>query len=153
MIDQSPSNDTLVLTGGFEGYEPSELFAMWAVPDFLERWWPEKAEVQSGEGGSYRFSWPSRNWILEGRYRVWEPSQRLTFTWRWNFDSAGDPEKLVDVLFEPREDGGTQLTITHGPYLSSEADQTEREGHREGWMHFCMRLAGLRQGELVRSEE
>ena len=153
MIDVSPSNDRLVLQGGFEGYDPSELFAMWVVPDFLMRWWPEVAEVRSGEGGHYKFSWPGRNWILEGDYLVWEPGNRLMFTWKWNFDPADTPVMNVDIIFKAREEGGTELTIMHSPYSDSEADQVARNGHREGWMHFCMRLAGLRSGELINAAE
>jgi len=152
MTDISPSNDRLVLSGGFDSYEPSELFAMWVVPDFLMRWWPEVAEVQSGVGGGYKFSWPSRNWILEGKYTAWEPGSRLGFTWRWNFDPPEIPEMQVEIVFKPREECGTELTILHWPYTESAESQTERDGHREGWMHFCMRLAGLREGELVEAE-
>jgi uncharacterized protein YndB with AHSA1/START domain len=153
MIDESPSHDRLVLTGAFEGYDPSELFAMWVVPDFLMRWWPEVAEVRSGVGGHYKFSWPGRNWILEGAYTAWEPGGRLGFTWKWNFDPADKAEMQVEVLFRAREEGGTDLIIMHSPYSDSQEDQTTRDGHREGWMHFCMRLAGLREGELLGAAE
>jgi uncharacterized protein YndB with AHSA1/START domain len=144
MDDVSTSKDKLVLQGFFEGFTPSELFAMWVVPDFLMRWWPEVAEVRSGLDGHYKFSWPGRNWILEGDYKAWEPGERLTFTWKWNFDPADIPEMEVDVKFASDGSEGTMLTITHSPYGDSEADNTARDGHREGWMHFCMRLAGQR---------
>src|SRR5579885_3653643 len=101
MIDVSPSKDTLVLAGGFPAYDPSELFAMWVVPDFLMRWWPEVAEVRSGQGGHYKFSWPGRDWILEGDYTDWEPSKKLGFTWHWNFDPADTPEMHVLVELKP----------------------------------------------------
>ena len=152
MIDESPSHDRLVLRGAFEGYDPSELFAMWVVPDFLKRWWPEVAEVRSGLGGHYKFSWPGHNWVLQGDYTAWEPGSRLGFTWKWNFDPEDMPEMQVEVLFRPREEGGTELVIMHAPYSDSAEDQTARNGHREGWMHFCMRLAGLREGALSGSE-
>src|SRR4051794_2285984 len=115
MTDISTSNDQLVLSGGFESYDPSELFAMWVVPDFLKRWWPEVAEVQSGVGGDYKFSWPGRNWILEGVYTSWEPGAKLGFTWHWNFDSSDTPHLQVEVLFAARPEGGTEMTIKHWP--------------------------------------
>ncbi len=148
MVDESPSSDRLVLTGTFDSYEPSELFAMWVVPDFLELWWPERAEVHSGVNGTYRFSWPGRGWTLQGTYTAWEPKTRLAFTWKWNHDPADTPEMQVDISFKPHDGGGTDLTIMQWPYRQGPADQTSRDGHREGWMHFCMRLAGLREGLL-----
>jgi len=144
MDDVSISKDKLVLQGMFEDFTPSELFAMWVVPDFLMRWWPEVAEVRSGLGGHYKFSWPGHNWVLEGDYVKWEPGERLTFTWKWNFDPADLPEMEVDVAFAPYGEHGSMLTITHSPYGDSAADETAKAEHREGWMHFCMRLAGQR---------
>lgn len=150
MTDCSPDSHSLALTGAFEGYEPSELFAMWVVPDFLTRWWPESATVDSGVGGGYRFEWPDRNWVLSGSYSAWEPGKRLEFTWNWNHDAAD--RRNVSLHFEPCLDGGTKLTIEQGPYTDEAGDQTMRAAHLEGWMHFCMRLAGLRSGDLVNSK-
>jgi uncharacterized protein YndB with AHSA1/START domain len=116
------------------------------VPDFLKLWWPQEAQVRSGVGGEYTFSWPSRDWVLHGTYTAWEPGRKLGFTWKWNFDPADMPEMQVDVSFTARENGVTDLTIVQEPYSDSEADQVARQGHREGWLHFCMRLAGLREG-------
>lgn len=150
MVDYSPDSHSLVLIGAFDGYEPSELFAMWVVPDFLMRWWPEFATVESGLGGGYRFEWPERDWVLQGEYSAWEPGSCLGFTWNWNHDPAD--RRDVTIRFEPREEGGTKLTIEQRPYTDETSDQTLRSAHREGWMHFCMRLAGLRAGDLIRSE-
>ena len=47
--------------------------------------------------------------------------------------------------FQPRENG-TWMTITHGPWSQEQDSQTERQGVLEGWIHFGMRLAGLRRG-------
>lgn len=126
---------------------------MWVVPDFLEQWWPERAEVHSGVGGKYRFSWPGRGWVLQGVYTLWEPKTRLGFTWKWNHDPADTPEMQVELNLKPNPAGGTDLTIMHWPYGDSVEDQTARDAHREGWMHFCMRLAGLREGHLTEPAE
>jgi uncharacterized protein YndB with AHSA1/START domain len=150
MTEQPSGNDTLILTGVFEGYQPGELFDAFVKPEILTQWWPPVADVTPGDGGTYRLSWPGQNWILEGKYTTWDSGKHLAFTWHWNFDPDDNPPLSVDLVFEPHE-AGTCLTVTHGPYGTSEADQTARSEHREGWIHFTMRLAGLRAGDLVDS--
>lgn len=152
MIDTSANKSELVLSGVFDGYEQSEMFAMWVVPDFLERWWPEFATVKSGLGGNYHFTWPERGWVLDGEYTAWIPGLELGFTWCWTHDPSTSTKLNVFVRFTSADNGGTCVTIRQGTYSDSESDQIAREGHKEGWMHFCMRLAGLRPGELSHNE-
>jgi uncharacterized protein YndB with AHSA1/START domain len=140
--------DTLVLAGEFEAFTPQELFDHWVVPELVVQWWPQEATVEPRVGGAYRLEWPEKNWVLSGFYTAFDPGRKLGFTWSWNHDVGGGAPLQVDVAFEPAEKG-SRMTITHGPWGLDEASQTEREGVKEGWIHFAMRLAMLRPGEAT----
>jgi hypothetical protein len=43
----------------------------------------------------------------------------------------------------PDADGGTELTILHGPHGEGAAEQAARSDHREGWEYFLARLGKL----------
>ena len=50
----------------------------------------------------------------------------------------------MTLAFAAHPAGGTRLTLTHGPYTASPADQEERIAHHlAGWQHFLPRLAAL----------
>jgi activator of Hsp90 ATPase-like protein len=40
-------------------------------------------------------------------------------------------------------DGGTELTVLHGPHGQGTAEQAARSDHREGWEYFLARLGQL----------
>jgi uncharacterized protein YndB with AHSA1/START domain len=112
------------------------MFRAWTEPNMLRQWWPNEAEIDLQPGGAYHLSWPSMDWHLRGRYSAVELNEHLAFTWKWDHDD--NPERTVDVRFEPLPDGGTRLTLVHGTYTSE--DTEEREGHISGWLHFLGRL-------------
>lgn len=74
------------------------------------------------------------------------PPNRLGFTWNWDHDPVGTPERRVSVTFTASEEGGTGMYLVQEPFGESEAEQGARKGIYEGWLHFGMRLAGLREG-------
>lgn len=145
--DVSPSKDRIRVVGEFTAFTPQELFDHFVKPELAVQWWPREATIDPRVGGSYKFSWPQQDWRLQGEYTVFEPGKRLGFTWSWDHDRSKYEPLQVDLAFEPIEDGGTQLTIDHYPWVDTEAEQTDRQGVIEGWIHFGMRLAGLRSGE------
>jgi uncharacterized protein YndB with AHSA1/START domain len=147
MKDISPNDHTVVVAGQFESFTPEELFAHFTDPELVVKWWPREAQIDPKVGGRYKFSWPEKNWVLEGTYTAFDPGRNLGFTWAWNFDVDTKPLQ-VDIRFEPAEKGA-KMTVTHGPWEDAEASQIERQGIREGWIHFGMRLAGLRDGEAT----
>jgi uncharacterized protein YndB with AHSA1/START domain len=122
-----------------------DLFDHWVRPELLVRWWPREAKVDPRVGGPYQFSWPEQNWHLRGTYTSFEPGRRLAFTWAWDHDVGKFSDLQVDLVFQEIE-GGTRLTITHGPWGPESESQVERQGVIEGWIHFGMRLSGLRTG-------
>ncbi|MDR3690197.1 MAG: SRPBCC domain-containing protein [Fimbriimonas sp.] len=148
MIVVPSASDCLVLYGDFLNFTPEELFDHWVKPELLLLWWPKDVELDAVVGGMYRFGWPEQDWVLRGRYEAFEPGRRLRFTWHWDQHPADIDPMWVDVFFMPI-DRGVRLSIFHGPYSESASDQGAKQGHLEGWIHFGMRLAGLRPGEVV----
>ncbi|MEV6332864.1 SRPBCC domain-containing protein [Streptomyces sp. NPDC051909] len=72
-----------------------------------------------------------------GRVLVWEPGQRLLFTWRqgdWDASESTD----VEVRFEPTE-GGTRVTVEHGGW---ERIPSAGPGMPEGYSHGWAELLG-----------
>lgn len=146
---QVPSgSDWLVVMAQFPTIPPRALFDYWTTPALLCRWWPQEAETNPQVDGGYRFSWPGMGWCLRGYYTAFEPGKNLSFTWKWDNDPDLAPIRHVIITFETLAEGGTQITIIHGPYGETREDQEERAGHFEGWVHFLGRL----QQVLLREE-
>ncbi|MET8449026.1 SRPBCC domain-containing protein [Streptomyces sp. NPDC005209] len=81
-----------------------------------------------------------------GRVLVWEPGQRLVFTWRqgdWDASATTD----VEVRFESVE-GGTRVTVEHGGWdRVPSAGTGVAEGYGHGWaelLGFYAEKAGAR---------
>lgn len=145
-MQQLPSgNDRIIVQGHFSGFTQQELFDHWVTPSLLTQWWPEEAEVMPGMGGNYCFRWPTMGWELKGEYKDFTPGERLIFTWQWSHEPVELEPLRVTVDFDPALEGGSVMTITQGMYGESPAHQQDRQGHVEGWIHFGMVLAGLRQ--------
>ncbi len=141
---QMPSeNDWLVVMAEFPTIAPGELFDYWTTPPLLRRWWPQEAQNEPYVDGMYHFSWPSMGWSLRGYYTAFEPGRNLSFTWKWDHEPELAPIRHVIVTFETLAEGGTQITIIHGPYSESRDDQEERTGHLDSWTHFLGRLQQL----------
>ena len=113
-------------------------------PDELARWFPLKAEVEPGVGGSIRLYWDSQ---IDGRnaIRVWEPERHLQMGW---FEPAEQEADTPDTVFysdqEARrrlavdfflegEGGRTVLRMVHSGFSRDESWDDEFDGHRRGW--------------------
>lgn len=146
-VMQRPSGmDELVVEANFPSTDPQTLFRYWTEPTLLTQWWPQTAETDPRVEGAYHLSWPQQDWHLRGRYTVFEPGNRLGFTWKWDHDPPQEPERGVAVVFESVVSGGTRLVLTHGPYRDTPEDQALRtEHHRAGWLHFLPRLQRVLQ--------
>jgi uncharacterized protein YndB with AHSA1/START domain len=133
-------NDWLVVVAEFPTIAPDALFDYWTTPALLCRWWPQEAATEAHVDGVYCFSWPGMGWSLRGYYTAFEPGKNLSFTWKWDSDPDLDPIRHVIISFETLAEGGTQITIIHGPYAENREDQEDRAGHLEGWTHFLGKL-------------
>jgi uncharacterized protein YndB with AHSA1/START domain len=141
MIEVPSDPRHAVVVGDFLGFAPDELFLHWISPDLLTQWWPQTAEVDAQYAGSFRLTWPDMEWELTGEYTKFQVGRHLGFTWQWRHEEGQGGEQEVNVFFAPI-DGGTRLAIFHGPF---QGDDASRRGIIEGWIHFGMRLAGLKK--------
>ncbi len=146
MIEIPSSSDILLVYGEFMNFTPEELFDYWVKPDLIIQWWPPVVEINAEVGGAYRFTWPELQTFLQGTYSHVDRGRRWRFSWTWNHEPGVYEPLWVDIHFMPI-DHGTRMSIMHGPFSNSESDQQARKGVIEGWIHFGMRLAGLRPGE------
>lgn len=144
MRDVSPNSSIIRVEGDFSGFTPQELFDYFVQPELLVKWWPREARLEPRVGGAYDFRWPEQKWQLTGKYTVFEPGQRLGFTWKWTHEPD---TKEVLAEFSPSPEGGAHLVITHSSWTQEQEAQEDRQGVVEGWIHFGMRLAGQRRGQ------
>ncbi|AIE87224.1 SRPBCC family protein [Fimbriimonas ginsengisoli] len=146
-MKQIPSAPEIaIVSGDFEQFSPQELYDYFTQVDLLTQWWPKEAEIDLKVGGQYRMSWPENDWHLRGEYTALEPGVHLGFTWAWDHEPSNSLRKQVDIWFQPLFENGGRLAAHHGPFDTSENDQSSRQGIVEGWIHFGMRLAGLKDG-------
>ncbi|MBB4684890.1 SRPBCC family protein [Amycolatopsis jiangsuensis] len=87
-----------------------------------------RARIRSAEYGVDR--------RMGGVYREVRPPSRLVFTYRWEEPDDEVGETVVTITFADA-DGKTEMTFHQGRF----PDETEREGHRYGWMSAFEDLA------------
>lgn len=127
----------------------------------IDRWWRRgiKFRQAGGRGGFLRIEpgvggrlfesidGDSGPHVLEvGRVRVWEPPQRLCFTWR-SANYAAHEHTEVDVEFAPAI-SGTLVTVTHRGLAALRADHPARHGLQGA---DFSRMIGLWWGEQMSS--
>lgn len=146
-MKQIPSDPRLaIISGDFEQIPPMDLYAFFTEPGRVVEWWPHTAEMSVEVGGEYHFAWPDNDWHLRGTYTALDPGKHLAFTWHWDHEPSAIVRKTVDVWIDPLYENGSRLAIHHGPFGETPEEQGDRQGIIEGWIHFGMRLAGLREG-------
>lgn len=118
-----------------------DLWKLLTTQEGLSQWWAPKAEIEHKVGGKYHLTWPGEDesdppvFQLLGEITGYEKDHKLTYTWRWSTDAAD--AKVPSVTYELREfKGGTDLTITHGPYGLDEEGQAERKAVLDTWQFF-----------------
>ena len=137
-LRELPGGDRIVLELDLP-VSPAEAYRYWTDAALVARWWAPSTTYGSGPEATYRYSWPRQDWRLSGRVLEAEPGRRLRLTWRWEHE-PDRPERDLDVRFAAH-DGGTRLTVTHGPYGEAPDEAAERDEHLAGWRHFLPRLA------------
>ena len=98
----------------------------------MAEWWQTEATTDPRPGGEYHMHWPGPGWHLRGTYRTVDRPEMLAFGWSWDHE---DVESEVTIRCTPQEDG-TGVEISH-----TYADEAERDGYVEGWLHFLPRIA------------
>lgn len=148
-MKQIPSEPTMaVISGDFDQYSPEDLFEYLTVAEKIVQWWPKEAEIDARVGGSIHLAWPKNDWHMRGEFTALEPGVHVGFTWSWDHEPSHIGKKQVDVWLMPLYETGSRIAIFHGPYDQTTEDQDSKQGVIEGWIHFGMILAGLRDGAV-----
>lgn len=93
------------------------------------------------------FATPGGEQLFEaGRVTVWQPPERLAFTWRAVNFASGE-QTLVEVSFEPSA-SGTQVTLVHSGLAALRPDHPVRHGLAPS---AFLRMLGLWWGDLLTS--
>ena len=109
------------------------VFVYLTEPALLAEWWPDGAETELVEGGSYHLWWEGPGWHLRGTYLTLEAPDRLEFTWEWDHEDL--PPRRVDMRLHIRDAGTTTLRIEHDA-----GSDEELSGYRDGWEFFIPQL-------------
>lgn len=130
----------------------NKVFEAWTQPEMIKKWMaPGTSTVPTMQaefkvGGAYRIEMKGEmggrayDVVVHGVYMKIVPSEFLAFTWNYE-----DPERrasvgstLVSIALRD-VDGGTEVTLTHEGFASSE----RRDGHHFGWLDSLAKLAAV----------
>ncbi len=140
------NDDCLTFRRDFK-HPRERVFEAFTSPDSLKQWHcgsVRECVMEPRAGGLFliRFA-PDENMPqsreIRGIYRVFEPPERLIYTWRWDGEAE---ESLVTVTFSQQAQG-TRLELRHERLAGSES----REGHRMGWEACLQGLDEMLQRE------
>lgn len=146
-MKERPSEDKnmLELDAHYESFTPAEMFEYWTKPELLAQWDADHSQVEAKLGGRYVKHFTEYGWTVTGEFTLFNPPNHLAFTWMWD-QKPNAPETHVDVTFTAPEGGGTRVVLRQGPFGDAPDDLELQQVITEGWVHFGMRLAGLRAG-------
>ncbi|MBB1253886.1 SRPBCC domain-containing protein [Streptomyces sp. OF3] len=121
-------------------------------PDELARWWgPEGFTIPAVErdlrpGGSFRITMrppDGEAFHLVGEYRLVEPPERLSYTFRWEEPDPEDRETVVDLALRDLPGVGCELHLEQGSF----ATPSRLALHEEGWSQSLDKLDRLLTAE------
>ncbi len=136
MSEKKPTSGTRIIETALEIAESPEV--VWkALTDAreLQRWFPIRARVEPGAGGSIWLSW-GPPWEGDGRIEIWEPNRHLRTQWPFH---APNPEEgtaptLLSVDYHLEGRGGkTLLRLVHSGFGPGAGFDDEYDGTRRGW--------------------
>ena len=115
-----------------------------ALTDGIElgRWFPDKASVTPGVGGTIRMEWTD---LFAGEERIlaWDPPRHLGTSWPTPPAEEGQPAPpalAVDYFIESKG-GKTVLRLVHSGFSTSPEWDKEYDSTKRGWRQL---LRGLR---------
>ncbi len=106
---------------------PGEVWAAWADPAHLQRWFPDRADGEAREGGSMRYSFDRFHYDFPYRVLVAEPGERLAL-----YGELGDRSGILEVVIE-KAGGETVLRLVNSGFREGAEWDDEYEGVDSGW--------------------
>ena len=108
--------------------------AVWnaiATPEGLASWFPPKARVEPGVGGTLTYEW-SPDTVGVCRIEAWDAPRHLRTT--WPFVTEGQPDALAVDWFIEGKAGATVLRLVHSGFGPDDGWDSDYQGTRRGWM-------------------
>jgi uncharacterized protein YndB with AHSA1/START domain len=136
MTDTEPA---VVLTRVFQA-SCARLYQAWTDPVMLQRWLApganvvERADVDLRVGGRFQLQTRGPDGArhrISGHYQVLEPDRRIVQTWIYDgpLDLLRGEETLLQIDLTPREDGTSEMRLTHKRMARADV----REAYRADW--------------------
>jgi uncharacterized protein YndB with AHSA1/START domain len=121
---------------------PDQVWRALTEAEELVRWFPTRAEVVPGEGGTMLWSWGhGEDWTT--RIDAWEPGRRLLLVQEdaRPYDAQGrplppgevEPARIAIELTLETVQGKTRLRLVHSGFGQGSAWDAEVDGISEGW--------------------
>ncbi len=130
-----------------------DVFRELTEPRELARWFgPDGFTIPSVEsdlrpGGAYRIAMQPPEgelFYLMGEFIEVEPSERLSYTFRWEDPDPEDRETVVTLSLHDIDATRSELVLDQGDF----ATERRRALHEEGWSQGLGRLAELLASQL-----
>ena len=116
-----------------------EVWAALTEAEELVRWFPIRASVQPGAGGSISFSWDG-SFESTASIEAWEPEKHLVLQ-RDMVLPGGEPLRIVEDWTIEARGGFTLIYLVHSGFPADESWDAWFDGTRRGW---DFELRGLR---------
>jgi uncharacterized protein YndB with AHSA1/START domain len=137
--------------------DPAEAFRIFTAE--MTSWWPldtfsmaengqktERVVVEERESGRIYEILSDGSECDWGRVTGWEPGRRLMLD--WNPSTEDRPYTEIEVTFDPADDGGSLVSLSHRKWelLRPEVVEEARAGYGEGWVLVFDQLYGEAAG-------
>jgi uncharacterized protein YndB with AHSA1/START domain len=139
MTDPTPPDPDAIRLERTVRARAEAVFDAWLRPEVLRRWWPAGAdwqtpvaEVDPRVGGQLRLVMRSpdgEEFGGAGEYLEIKRPTRLVFTWTWDGHEGHEGTQVIEVDFDQRADGSTQVVVINRGL----PDEESKRSHREGW--------------------
>ena len=129
---------------------PPQAFAVFTSG--INRWWPKSHGIGAGPiresvieplvGGRWFTRHEDGNDVVIGHVRVWQPAERLVFSWEisseWKPDPRPEFTSEVEVRFTAEAGGRTRVDLEHRNFerLGAAAGEKLRKDVDGGWPHL-----------------
>jgi uncharacterized protein YndB with AHSA1/START domain len=125
----------------------AKIYAALTQSEELDRWFFPRCTTDPREGGEYEIQWeskedPERNHRRFGRFLELVENERLRFEWRGLSLDNGKAPTEVTIELTQRDDGSTDLLLTHDGWGTSPPWFDSRDQHESGWNFYVGNLAG-----------
>ncbi len=119
---------------------PDDAWATLTEPARVALWFTVATPV-GAVGDPYRLDFGEGS-VVEGVIREVVPGRRFAHTWAWA-DADPRQETLVVWSVDPRDEGGSRVSIFHGGWTEAGADAATRADHEGYWTGYLQDLTEI----------